>query len=211
VGDFKPQLLINAVDLKYTEEAFEKLMAFIPEECILSDITSVKNGLQKYYQKSGRRFVSTHPMFGPTFGNIKSLSGQNAIIIAESDPEGKQFFIDFYRSLELRIFEYTFLEHDKVIAYSLSVPFSSTIVFSACMKKLEVPGTTFKKHLKIAEGLLSEDDDLLSGILLNKYSVGKLREIQSRLQELIDILDKQDEPLLHALFSKLRSNIGSPD
>ena len=62
------------------------------------------------------RYVSTHPMFGPTFGNIKELSGQNAIIISESDAEGKEFFKDFYRSLQLKIFEYSFVEHDQVIA-----------------------------------------------------------------------------------------------
>ena len=79
------------------------------------------------------------------------------------------------------------------------------------MKKLEVPGTTFKKHLNIAQGLLSEDDDLLSGILLNKYSVGKLREIMEKLQELIDILEHEDETALHQLFGSLRSNIEKHD
>ncbi|HEY9113388.1 MAG TPA: prephenate dehydrogenase/arogenate dehydrogenase family protein [Bacteroidales bacterium] len=210
ITEFKPQLLINAVGLKQTEKAFAELLPFLPKDCIISDISSVKNGLKNYYEKCGMRYVSTHPMFGPTFGNIKELSGQNAIIISESDKEGKEFFKDFYHQLQLKIFEYSFAEHDQVIAYSLSVPFSSTIVFSAVMKKLEVPGTTFKKHLSIAQGLLSEDDDLLSGILLNKYSVGKLREIMEKLQELIVMLEHEDEEALKELFGKLRENIEKP-
>lgn len=209
IKDFEPQLVINAVGLKQTRSAFDRIMPFLHKDCILSDITSVKNGLEDYYAKSGRRFVSTHPMFGPTFGNIRNLSGQNAIIIKESDPHGKRFFMDFYRSLKLRIFEYSFVEHDQVIAYSLSVPFSSTIVFSACMKKLEVPGTTFKAHLDIARGLLSEDDDLLSGILLNPYSIGKLHEIMKRLEDLILMLENEKEDELHQLFDRLRLNIGA--
>jgi prephenate dehydrogenase len=209
IKDFKPQLLINAVGLKQTEKAFDSLLPFLPDDCIISDITSVKNGLNDYYSKCGRRFVSTHPMFGPTFGNIRDLSDQNAIIIKESDPEGKRFFLDFYRSLKLQLFEYSFMEHDQVIAYSLSVPFSSTIVFSACMKKLEVPGTTFKAHLDIARGLLSEDDELLSGILFNKYSIGKLHEILKRLEDLITMLEEEREEELHHLFDKLRLNIGA--
>ncbi len=208
ISDFKPQIVINAVGLKQTEQAFDTLLPFLPEDCILSDITSVKNGLEEYYIKSGRRFVSTHPMFGPTFGNIRNLSDQNAIIIKESDPAGKKFFMDFYGLLKLKIFEYSFVEHDQIIAYSLSVPFSSTIVFSACMKKLEVPGTTFKAHLDIARGLLSEDDDLLSGILLNKYSIGKLQEIMKRLEDLISMLENNKEDELHQLFDRLRVNIG---
>lgn len=209
VRDFKPQLLINAVGLKQTEKAFDSLIPFLTDDCIISDITSVKNGLSDYYKRTGRRFVSTHPMFGPTFGNIRDLSSQNAILIKESDPEGLRFFMDFYRSLKLQLFEYTFVEHDQVIAYSLSVPFSSSIVFSACMKKLEVPGTTFKAHLDIARGLLSEDDDLLSGILLNKYSIGKLHEINKRLEDLIALLEEEKEEELHHLFDRLRLNIGA--
>jgi prephenate dehydrogenase len=206
--EFKPQLLINAVGLKQTEKAFDDLIPVLPDDCIISDITSVKNGLDEYYKKSACRFVSSHPMFGPTFGNIKNLEDQNAIVISESDPEGKEFFTEFYKSLKLSIFEYSFMEHDQIIAYSLSVPFSSTIVFSACMKKLEVPGTTFKAHLDIARGLLSEDDDLLSGILFNKYSIGKLHEILKRLEDLISMLENDREEELHHLFDKLRLNIG---
>lgn len=205
---FAPDLMINASGLKQTEVAFREVIPFLPSGCIISDITSVKNGLSEFYRKSGMRFVSTHPMFGPTFGNIRELAGQNAIIISESDEEGKAFFREFYNRLRLQLFEYSFNEHDQVIAYSLSVPFSSTIVFSACMKKLEVPGTTFRKHLEIASGLLSEDDWLLSGILLNPYSLGKLTEISERLKQLIAMLEREDEEGLHELFARLRHNIG---
>ncbi len=208
VADFRPQLLINATGLKQTITAFNQILPNIPEDCIISDVASVKNGLAEYYDGCGFRFVSTHPMFGPTFGNIKDLRGESAIIISESDVEGKDFFRSFYRGLGLKMYEYDFVEHDKTIAYSLSIPFSSTIVFSACMKKLEVPGTTFRNHLKIAHGLLSEDDYLLSGILLNKYSVESLNEISRRLDDLINMLENEEEKELHDLFNRLRNNIG---
>ena len=129
VREFAPGLLINAVSLQYTMSAFETLLPYIPENCIISDIASVKNGIPKYYQSLKHRFVSTHPMFGPTFANIKDLSDQNAIIIKESDPFGKAFFRDFYSRLKLNIYEYSFVEHDETIAYSLSIPFASTLVF----------------------------------------------------------------------------------
>ena len=208
VSAFKPQLLINAAGLEQTITAFDQLLPYIPPGCIISDITSVKNGLADYYSECGFRFVSTHPMFGPTFGNLKDLKGHNAIIISDSDPEGKEFYRSFFTQLGLKIYEYDFTGHDRTIAYSLSIPFSSTIVFSSCMKKLEVPGTTFRNHLSIAKGLLSEDDHLLSGILLNKYSVDKLYEINESLNELISMLENRDKEGLHKLFAKLRGNIG---
>jgi len=208
ISDFKPQLMINATGLRQTIAAYNEILPHIPDDCIISDIASVKNGLASFYSKCGFRFVSTHPMFGTTFGNIRDLRGESAIIISDSDNEGKDFFLSFYKNLGVNIYEYNFDEHDRTIAYSLSIPFSSTIVFSACMKNLEVPGTTFRNHLKIANGLLSEDDYLLSGILLNKYSVDRLYEINKRLVELIKVLEDKDEESLHDLFVRLRHNIG---
>ena len=66
IAEFKPELVINAVTVKYTLPAFEEVLPWLPKDCIISDIASVKTGLHEFYTKSGFRFVSTHPMFGPT-------------------------------------------------------------------------------------------------------------------------------------------------
>src|SRR5690554_3089094 len=135
IREFEPELLINSVTLKHTIAVFREVEPYLPAHCILSDIASVKTGFQDYYKSTGRRFVSTHPMFGPTFANLKDLSAHHAIIITESDHMGKAFFKDFFGSLGLNIHQYSFDEHDETIAYSLSIPFSSTLVFAACMKQ----------------------------------------------------------------------------
>ena len=207
IKNFAPDLMINAVSLQHTREAFDETIPLLPESCIISDITSVKNGLKKYYEKSGRRFVSTHPMFGPTFANVKDLRQENAILIKESDPEGKEFFRNFYATLHLKIHEYSFEAHDQTIAYSLSIPFSSTMVFAACMKTLEAPGTTFKKHLSTAKGLLSEDDYLLSEILLNPYTLEQVEKISDKLNYLIELIRGKKVNEMHAFFNSLRMNI----
>jgi prephenate dehydrogenase len=208
IMDFSPDLLINAVSLDRTEALFDEIVPYLPKKCILADITSVKSGMAAYYKKLDRRFVSTHPMFGPTFGKMKDLSNENAIIIKESDEEGKTFFREFYGSLKLRIHEYSFQEHDRTIAYSLSIPFSSTMVFAACMKQQEAPGTTFKKHYDIAQGLLSEDNYLLSEILLSPYSLEQVERISTQLELLVGMIKSRDKEQLKSFFQKLRDNIG---
>jgi len=208
IHDYHPDIVINAVSLENTITVFREILPYLPADCIIADITSVKSGLAKFYKDLGRRFVSTHPMFGPTFANVKDLKNENAIIIRESDEEGKEFFRTFYGSMKLKIHEYTFEEHDQTIAYSLSVPFSSTMVFAACMKEQEAPGTTFKKHEDIARGLLSEDDFLLTEILLSPYSVDQVEQIRNRLSELIEMIKKKDKAGLYNFFGMLRENIG---
>ena len=207
VKEFEPELLINAVSLPNVYKAFDNVLPYLPEDCILSDIASVKTGIHDYYMNLGKRFVSTHPMFGPTFANIRDLRDENAIIIKESEGEGKEFFRSFYKGLNLQVYEYTFEEHDKTIAYSLSVPFASSMVFAACMKKQEAPGTTFRRHLNIAKGLLSEDDHLLAEVMFNPNTVRQIEEINSQLAYLTHIIRGKDYEEMEKFLNKLRNNI----
>ncbi len=206
---FSPELIINCVTLKYTISAFEQVIPYIPSNCILSDISSVKTGLQEFYETSGFRYVSTHPMFGPTFANLSQLSEENAIIINEGDYMGRCFFKDVYSRLGLNIYEYSFDEHDRTVAYSLSIPFVSTFTFAAVMKPQDAPGTTFKRHMKIARGVMSEDDYLLQEILFNPYTHDQVAQIRTELKELLDIIDTKDAARMKLYIDKIRSNIKS--
>ena len=207
IKEFEPELVINAATVKNTIEAFNKVLPVLPKECIISDIASVKTGIQEFYEKSGFRYVSTHPMFGPTFANLDQLSTENAIIIKEGDHLGKIFFKDLYQQLGLNIFEYTFDEHDTTVAYSLSIPFVSTFVFAAIMEHQDAPGTTFKRHMAIAKGVLNEDDYLLQEILFNPRTPSQVEKIRIELNELLDIINNKDAEGMRAYLSKIRHNI----
>jgi prephenate dehydrogenase len=207
IAQFEPEILINAATVQYTIEAFETVLPYISETCIISDIASVKTGLKAFYMEQGRPFVSTHPMFGPTFANLGNLSSENAIIISESTHLGKIFFRDLYNSLKLNICEYTFDEHDETVAYSLSIPFASTLVFASVMKHQDAPGTTFKKHMNIARGLLSEDDYLLTEILFNPHSPEQLELIRKELANLLKIIEKKDSSAMKIFLSEMRKKI----
>ncbi len=204
---FQPELLINAVTLKYTIPVFKEVIPFLPKECIISDIASVKTDMKEFYESTGMRYVSTHPMFGPTFANLQQLSEENAIIISEGDYMGRIFFKDLYQKLGLNIYEYTFEEHDKTVAYSLSIPFVSTFVFAAVMKHQDAPGTTFKRHMRIAKGVLNEDDYLLQEILFNPYTHDQVSQIRTELKELLEIIDNKDAEGMKGYLTKIRNNV----
>ena len=171
LATFAPELLLNAVSIRQTVEAFNACVEYLPDHCVLADVTSVKGELPQYYQKGNFRYASLHPMFGPTFANVDDLTQENVILITEYDPNAKEFFKTFFSKRGVNIFEFSFKAHDQMTAYSLSLPFASTLVFASCMKNTTVPVTTFKRHLTIAKCLLSEDDHLLSEILFNDFSL----------------------------------------
>ena len=130
VDMFRPELVINAVTLKYTIPVFEELLPHLSSDCIISDIASVKTGLQEFYEKSGFRFVST-----------------------------------------------------------------------------DAPGTTFKRHMQIAKGVLNEDDYLLQEILFNPYTSGQVAQIREELAELIDIIDHKDAKRMKLFLTKIRNHV----
>jgi prephenate dehydrogenase len=204
---FKPELFINCVTLGGTMAAFDRVLPLLPEDCVLADIASVKTGLADYYARVGRPFVSSHPMFGPTFANIRDLSGESAVIISESEPRMKVFFREFYEGLRIRVLEKDFAEHDRTMAYSLATPFASTMVFAACMKHQDAPGTNFKRHLAIARGLLSEDDRLLTEIMFNPDVPRQLDLINSKLTYLAHIIRDRDHEEMAKFLASLRENI----
>ena len=207
IDAFAPEMALNAVTLQHTVDTFVDLLPHLPEDCILADIASVKTGLRDFYEACGRRYVSTHPMFGPTFANLGKLAEENAIIISEGDYMGRIFFRDLYGRLGLNICEYTFDEHDETVAYSLSIPFVSTFVFAAVMKHQDAPGTTFKRHMQIARGVLGEDDALLREILFNPRTGGQVARIREELKALLAIIDTKDSAALDAFLRRIRGNI----
>ena len=207
ITGFRPELAINCVTLNHTIDAFQDIFPYIEPNCIISDVASVKTQLQEFYNSCGFPFVSTHPMFGPTFATLGKLDEENTIIISEGNHLGKVFFKDLYSRLKLNIFEYSFDEHDRVVAYSLGIPFASTLVFAATMIHQDAPGTTFKRHMKIAHGLMSEDDYLLSEILFNPRTPLQIARIQEELNVLQDIIQNKDTEAMKTYLSKIRKKI----
>jgi prephenate dehydrogenase len=207
LAGFKPGLLINTVSLEETVRCFQQSEPYLAQSCILCDMASIKQGVEDYYRSSGFRFVSIHPMFGPTFADMGALKEESAVIITESDREGAEFFRRFFDKMGVNTVEYSFIEHDRMMAYSLTIPFVSSFAFAACIDAKAVPGTTFKKHKGIAEGLLMEDDRLLSEILFNPYSLVEIDRITQRLEFLKHIIKGRDYEEARLFFERLRKNI----
>lgn len=207
IDEFRPDLVINAVTLKYTISVFKEVIPHLHKDCIISDISSVKTGFKEFYESTGMHYVSTHPMFGPTFANLRELSQNHAVIISEGDHLGRVFFKDLYGNLGLQLHEFSFEEHDEMMTYSLSIPFVSTMVFAACMKNPSAPGTTFAKHLAIAKGVLSEDDYLVSEVLFSPYTPEKVENVVTQMEDLLEIIKRRDSAEMSKYLNRLRQNI----
>jgi prephenate dehydrogenase len=75
------------------------------------------------------------------------------------------------------------------------------------MKHQDAPGTTFKKHLAIAHGLMNEDDFLLQEILFNSETPAQLELIRSELKQILEIVKNRDAQRMKSYLEKIRNNI----
>lgn len=205
--DFSPHLFINAVSLQNTIDVFREASPHLSPDCVLCDLASIKGDIPRYYQEAGRRFVSIHPMFGPNFADLDCLKQENAVIISESDPAGAAFFREFFERFRLKIFTCSFADHDRMMAYSLTMPFVSSMVFAANVDSHAVPGTTFKKHLEVARSVLSEDDQLLAEVLFNPNSLNQVEKVARKLDFLAHVIRARDYEEAAKVFRGLRMNI----
>jgi len=191
-GKFLPDFFINCSSLDSTLSVFKQFLPFLNDDCILADIASVKEGLPVFYAQAARKYVSVHPMFGPTFGDMNNSSGLNAIIIGESDMEGKLFFKSLFQSLGIIIHEMNFSNHDRLMSEVLSVPYLATLLYASASAGGLQGGTTYNRHAAIASGLFTEDPKMLAGILVNRYTIQQIEKIDESLRKLKDAIERSD-------------------
>lgn len=207
IPPFHADMIINAVSLDATLPVFHEILPLVHQNTLLADMASVKNGISHFYKECGCRFVSTHPMFGPTFANMEKLHNEHAIIIEESDPTGKKFFEDLFLELGLNIHFMDFHQHDESMAGSLSVPFMLSMLFAGNVDHRLHPGTTWEKHMQIARGLFGEDDSLLSEVLMNPSTLDKIHWLKQTLGHLQKAIEEGDKKAMLQFIHENRSNL----
>lgn len=206
VRGFEPELVINAATVKYTRR-IQKRTPLHPGE-MHPERHSIRQDRSAGVLRILRTSVRVEPPDVRTDIRLAEQSHQRERRgDKEGDCLGRVFFLDLYRRLHLNVVEYTFAEHDETISYSLSIPFASSLAFGASIKRQDAPGTTFKRHMAIARGLMSEDDFLISEILFNPESIDKIDMLIRNLDELRDIIARHDAEGMSRFIGQVRKNI----
>ena len=61
--------------------------------------------------------------------------------------------------------------------------------------------------MRIAKGVLNEDDYLLQEILFNPYTHDQVAQIRTELKELLQIIDNKDARGMEAYLAKIRRHM----
>ena len=107
-------MVIVSVPIHVTEQVIAKLPP-LPQDCILVDLASVKNGpLQAMLAAHDGPVLGLHPMFGPDSG---SLAKQVVVWCDGRQPEAYQWFLEQIQVWGARLHRISAVEHDQNMAF----------------------------------------------------------------------------------------------
>ncbi|WP_105577035.1 bifunctional chorismate mutase/prephenate dehydrogenase, partial [Cronobacter sakazakii] len=119
-------MVIVSVPVHLTEAIIRKLPA-LPEDCVLVDLTSVKNvPLQAMLETHSGPVLGLHPMFGPDSG---SLAKQVVVYCDGRMPEAYQWFLEQIQVWGARLHRISAVEHDQNMAFIQALRHFATFAY----------------------------------------------------------------------------------
>lgn len=161
------------------DKSLERVCAHLKKDCIVSDITSVKELPMLQMEKHWKgNVVGTHPLFGP---EPKKEDGLRVVITpsSQTSEEAVLKVEGFFTRMGCHVFRASAQSHDWAMACVQNLNFITNIAYFALLSNKEeiLPYVTpsFTRRLVSAQKMLTEDAEMFS----------QLFEINNRSQEVV--------------------------
>lgn len=162
-------LAVFCVPAKHLESVLSRVLPHLPADCIVSDITSVKeNPMRQMENLWPGAVVGTHPLFGPNHAPEDDLP---VAVVAGSRANEQQIqkVQNFFKCLGCRVFSCTAEEHDRAMARIQNLNFITSVAYFATLAGQEelLPFLTpsFERRKAAAAKMLNEDADMFCGLV----------------------------------------------
>lgn len=180
------ELVIICVPARNFSETVKKILPFLPEKSIMSDITSVKEKpMRQMEEQWSGKVVGTHPLFGP--GHKPDDDLPVAIVRGDRATDDDVARVAaFFRAWGCRTFLCTASQHDQAMARIQNMNFITNLAYFAVLAGQEdlLPFLTpsFERRKKAAAKMLTEDAEMFSGLFdTNDHSHEAVRQYRKML------------------------------
>ena len=179
-------LVVLCVPVLVFGKVLAKICPHLPADCVLADITSVKERpillMQQWWDGP---VVGSHPLFGPQ----PDWSGDLPVTISPppGTPEAATALVeDFCRKLGFRPFRATAQEHDKAMARIQNMNYITNVAYFAMLAEredlLSYLTPSFRRRLDAARKMLTEDAEMFSALFeANAHSQEATRQFSRML------------------------------
>jgi len=209
------ELAIISVPIELTVSVAKRIGPHLPANCVLADITSIKefplNAMLKAHQGP---VIGLHPLFGPT---TSTMDKQIVVVTPGRDTVGCQWLIDQFSAWGSIILQVDANEHDKIMSIVQTVRHFATFAFGQFLrrKQIDLPRTLefsspiYRLELGMVGRLFAQDPSLYSEIIFaSAERCTLLREYLDSLTQNLDMVEKGDKEAFLAEFNKIAEWFG---
>jgi chorismate mutase / prephenate dehydrogenase len=166
------QLALVSVPIDVTPAVILKLGAHLPADCVLADITSVKQGpLESMLAAHPGPVVGLHPLFGPS---TSTMDKQIVVAIPGRGAEACQWLLDQMMAWGNIVLPIDAREHDEIMNLVQGVRHFATFAFGQFLfrRKVDLPRTLefsspiYRLELGMVGRLFAQDASLYANIVL---------------------------------------------
>lgn len=208
-------LVIVAVPIKLTTQVISKITC-LPANCILADITSVKDEpLQAMMQVHAGPVVGLHPMFGPdTPGMIKQV----VVVCHGRLPEKYNWLLEQMRTWGGVLHESSSKEHDSAMAFIQVMRHFSTFVYGQHLKEedpsleslLMFSSPIYRLELAMVGRLFAQEPVLYADIIFNNTeSLALLKRFHTRFGQALELVEADDKASFVTQFNETKQWFGA--
>ncbi|WP_371377575.1 bifunctional chorismate mutase/prephenate dehydrogenase [Thalassotalea aquiviva] len=207
-------LVIVAVPINITQAIIEKLTQ-LPKNCILADLTSVKqsplNTMLKVHQGP---VVGLHPMFGP---DVTGMIKQTIIVCHGRMPQQYQWLLDQLQVWGANNFITSSAEHDEAMAMVQVMRHFSTVCYGAHLvaenvdleKLLAMSSPIYRLELVMVGRLFAQDPHLYADIIFaNPAHVEMMKRFASRFVDLLTSVEQGNKQEFIDTFEQVANWFG---
>ena len=193
-------LILVTVSLEESSSTLLKLVTLAKSGVTIIDVSSIKSSVfnvLKQLSEKNLNVIALHPLFGPgfPFNSVKKFA---LIPVSDSVQELKTINLLFPENETTLV---SLEDHDKSMAYLLSLPYFANLSFASAMIDQDInslknlSGTTFAVQLPLAESIMHNPDLITSLTLVNPYSIEVLDKFKNKLDLLIKSAKTNKESL----------------
>jgi len=209
------ELAMISVPIEITTAVARKLGPYLPEDCILCDITSVKVlPLEAMIEAHQGPVIGLHPLFGPT---TSTMDKQIVVMTPGRDQQACQWLVDQFAAWGSIILQTSSEEHDDIMSTVQTVRHFATFAFGQflCRKginlsrTLEFSSPIYRLELGMVGRLFAQDASLYSEIIFASPERRKLlKDYIASLKDNLEMIEADDRERFRTEFKKIADWFG---
>lgn len=209
-------LAIIGVPIESTTDVVEKICPYLPPDCILADITSIKSSPVKAMLKAHLGpVIGMHPLFGPT---TSSMDKQIIVVTPGRDYPACHWLIEQLTTWGSIIVKANPEEHDDIMGVVQTLRHFATFAFGQFLARkridlhrtLEFSSPIYRLELGMVGRLFTQDPSLYAEIILASPERRLLiKDYMASLTSNREMIENGDKAIFCEEFKKIGEWFGS--